>query len=168
MLGGYVLPGHSQCGSLWAVLPRMYPELQRRPRYFKESFHKRFSILISIILFHPREQIYNWQILWRNIFWFWLQFLPGLEAGDLEQFLYHCPHRHQGLQDFHQWEGSLFSRKPRRLLNLFFQEVLGLTDYEGSHRKRKGNIFLLNAFFKDSGFSYPMKAGLSITATFIF
>ena len=49
--------------------------------------------------------------------------------------------------------------------NYYFspQEVLRLTDYEGFHQKRKGNIFLLNAFFKDSGFSYPMKEGPSIT-----
>ena len=126
---------------------------------------KYFSQYFSVIF---RKPLYYWQILWRNIFQFSLQFLPVLEAGDLEQFLRHGRLRRQALQDFHQWEGSLFSQKPRGLLNLFFQEVLGLTDYEGSHRKRKGNIFLLNAFFKDSGFSYPMKAGLSTTATFIF
>ena len=55
-----------------------------------------------------------------------------------------------------------------KVVDSFYQEVLGLTDYEGFHQKKQGNIFLLNAFFKDSGFSYPMKAGLSVTATFIF
>ena len=45
-----------------------------------------------------------------------------------------------------------------------YQEVLAMTDYEGFHQKKPGNIFLLNAFFKDSGFSYPMKAGLSIVS----
>ena len=63
-------------------------------------------LFCSIILFDPREQIYNWQILWRNIFRFWLQFLPGLEARDLEQFLYYCQRREQGLQDIHQREGN--------------------------------------------------------------
>ena len=60
---------------------------------------------------------------------------------------------------------SSFQAETRKVVFFFFQEVLGLTDYGGSHRKKKGNIFLLNAFFKDSGFSYPMKAGHSITAT---
>ena len=54
---------------------------------------------------------------------------------------------------------SIFSEM--RIHYFSHQEVLRLTDYEGFHRKRKGNIFLLNAFFKDSGFSYPMKERLS-------
>ena len=36
-----------------------------------------------------------------------------------------------------------------------------MTDYKGTHRKRPGNIFLLNAFFKQSGFVYPMEASIT-------
>ena len=37
------------------------------------------------------------------------------------------------------------------------KEVMVLSDYDGTHQKTEGNIFLMNAFFKDNGFSYPMK-----------
>ena len=42
------------------------------------------------------------------------------------------------------------------------EEVLALTDYEGTHQQREGNVFLLNAAFKDSLFTYPMKARLDV------
>ena len=34
-------------------------------------------------------------------------------------------------------------------------------DYKGTHKKRPGNIFLLNAFFKQSGYVYPMEASIT-------
>ena len=42
------------------------------------------------------------------------------------------------------------------------EEVMALSDYEGTHQKRKGNIFLLNAAYKDSVFTYPIKVMMSI------
>ena len=36
-----------------------------------------------------------------------------------------------------------------------------MVDYKGTHKKRPGNIFLLNAFFKQSGFVYPMEASIT-------
>ena len=39
------------------------------------------------------------------------------------------------------------------------KEVLALLDYEGTHQKRKGNIFLLNASYKTSDFVHPMEVG---------
>ena len=42
------------------------------------------------------------------------------------------------------------------------EEVLAMTDYEGTHQQREGNVFLLNAAFKDSLFTYPMKARLDV------
>ena len=41
------------------------------------------------------------------------------------------------------------------------EEVVLLSDYEGTHQERKGNIFLLNAAFKDF-FTYPIKVMTSI------
>ena len=36
-----------------------------------------------------------------------------------------------------------------------------MDNYKGTHKKRPGNIFLLNAFFKQSGFVYPMEASVT-------
>ena len=36
-----------------------------------------------------------------------------------------------------------------------------MADYKGTHKKRPGNIFLLNAFFKLSGFVYPIEASIT-------
>ena len=36
-----------------------------------------------------------------------------------------------------------------------------MVDYKGTHKKRPGNIFLLNAFFKQSGYVYPMEASVT-------
>ena len=35
-----------------------------------------------------------------------------------------------------------------------------MVDYKGTHKKRPGNLFLLNAFFKQSGFVYPVEASI--------
>ena len=62
--------------------------------------------------------------------------------------------------------GNLLSLNPFWKTEVAPQEVLSLTDYEGSHQRRKGNIFLLNASFKDNDFSYPLKAELDIPIHF--
>ena len=36
-----------------------------------------------------------------------------------------------------------------------------MVDYKGTHKKRPGNIFLLNALFKQNGFVYPMEASVT-------
>ena len=36
-----------------------------------------------------------------------------------------------------------------------------MVDYKGTHKKRPGNIFLLNALFKQNGFIYPMEASVT-------
>ena len=41
------------------------------------------------------------------------------------------------------------------------REVFTMDNYKGTHKKRPGNIFLLNAFFKQSGFVYPMEASVT-------
>ena len=41
------------------------------------------------------------------------------------------------------------------------REVFKMNDYKGTHKIRSGNIFLLNAFFKQSGFVYPMEASVT-------
>ena len=41
------------------------------------------------------------------------------------------------------------------------REVFTMANYDGAHKKRPGNIFLLNAFFKQSGFVYPIEASVT-------
>ena len=36
-----------------------------------------------------------------------------------------------------------------------------MKNYKGTHKIRSGNIYLLNAFFKQSGFVYPMEASVT-------
>ena len=39
------------------------------------------------------------------------------------------------------------------------KEVLLLSDYEGTHQERKGNIFLLNASYKETVNGFPLEVG---------
>ena len=41
------------------------------------------------------------------------------------------------------------------------REVFTMKNYKGTHKIRSGNIYLLNAFFKQSGFVYPMEASVT-------
>ena len=94
----------AQCDQFYPGCTQNYKDILGSSRYLDRSHFIRFYTLIKLGQF--REKIHHWQILWRNIFRLWLQFLPVLEVGELEQFLYDSQHHHQGLPDFHQWKGK--------------------------------------------------------------